>query len=893
MFEAELRDLAVKLGFGPAQRPSDGFPRPTPGSRRIKHSTVRCTARITSQGVRRGADPPRADRPGTDLPPQRRRVVTAVPGPKSVELMARRARPSRPVRDRAAGLRRAGRRRRARRRRRQLADRPRLGHRGHQRRQRRARGSSRAVAEQAARFTHTCFMITPYEGYVEVCEQLNRLTPGDAREAVDAGQLRRRGGGERGQGRPGGDRPAGGGRLRPRLPRADAADDDADREVHAVQGGLRAVRAGGLPGADGLPVPRGRAGRTGARTRRTRGRRPGRPPRSGPTRWPAWWSSRSRARAASSCRRRASCAGLADFCAAHGVLLVADEVQTGFGRTGDWFACEHEGIEPDLVTTAKGIAGGLPLGGVTGRAELMDAVPVVRAGRHLRRQPGGLRRGARAPSSMIEREDLVGRARRIGELALPRLRALAARHPAIGDVRGRGAMLAVELVRARRPDARPGAAARTWCRRCAAAGVVVLTAGTYGNVLRLLPPLVMRRGPAAGRRWTCSTPRSAPRWHDRGGGRRRPERRPRAAGRADRARRRRGSPRPIPAARALHERARRTMPAGVPMSWMAKWAGGFPIASPRRPARTSRCLDGIDHVDLCLGDTGAMAGHSPAPTVAAVARAGGARDHHDAARRGRRRGRRGAGPPVRRCRPGSSRCRRPTPTGTCCGTRGTSPAGAGCGDRLLLPRHGRRGVRDAGRRPGGRPRAATSARRCRPPRPPSSCRSTTSPRSSARWPAATWPALLAEPAMTNIGIVLPEPGWHAGAARADPRGRHAAGAGRDAHAVRRAGRRDRRRRARAGRRGGRQGDRRRGAGRRVRPDRRARRPDPGARSSWRTSTSAASAARWPATRCRWPATRATLAEVLTDAAFARMTSLGRRWDGRRAGVLARPGCPGT
>ena len=87
--------------------------------------------------------------------------------------------------------------------------------------------------------------------------------------------------------------------------------------------------------------------------------------------------------------------GLAAFCRENGIVFVADEIQSGFCRTGDWFACDHEGVVPDLITTAKGIAGGLPLAGVTGRAEMMDAVHAGRPGRHVRRQPGRLRRRAR------------------------------------------------------------------------------------------------------------------------------------------------------------------------------------------------------------------------------------------------------------------------------------------------------------------------------------------------------------------------------------------------------------------------------------------------------------------------------------------------------------------
>ena len=110
----------------------------------------------------------------------------------------------------------------------------------------------------------------------------------------------------------------------------------------------------------------------------------------------------------------ASCPGCASGAGEHGIVFIADEVQTGFGRTGDWFACEHEGVVPDLVTTAKGIAGGFPLAAVTGRAEIMDA-PTRRPRRHLRRQPGGLRRGARRHRDDGGARPRRPRARAIGE----------------------------------------------------------------------------------------------------------------------------------------------------------------------------------------------------------------------------------------------------------------------------------------------------------------------------------------------------------------------------------------------------------------------------------------------------------------------------------------------
>jgi 4-aminobutyrate aminotransferase/(S)-3-amino-2-methylpropionate transaminase len=180
---------------------------------------------------------------------------------------------------------------------------------------------------------------------------------------------------------------------------------------------------------------------------------------------------------------------LCEYAHAHGIVFIADEIQTGFCRTGDWFACEHEGVVPDLITTAKGIAGGLPLAGVTGRAGIMDSV-----------HPGGL--GGTYGGSPVACAAALGAleemrsgqlhvaAREIGEVMLPRLRALAERDARIGEVRGRGAMIALEIVEAgsTRPDSTTTAAVSAACH---AHGVVTLTAGTYGNVLRLLPPLVM------------------------------------------------------------------------------------------------------------------------------------------------------------------------------------------------------------------------------------------------------------------------------------------------------------------------------------------------------------------------------------------------------------------
>jgi 4-aminobutyrate aminotransferase/(S)-3-amino-2-methylpropionate transaminase len=180
---------------------------------------------------------------------------------------------------------------------------------------------------------------------------------------------------------------------------------------------------------------------------------------------------------------------IAEFCKANGIVFVADEVQTGFARTGDLFACEDEGVVPDIITTAKGIAGGLPLAAVTGRAEIMDKVHAGGLGGTYGGNPLACE-AALGVLETIEEEDLVAKARRIGEIMLPRLKALQERFDVIGDVRGRGAMIAIELVEPGTKEPNPTAVQEV-VKRCHAEGLLVLTAGTYGNVLRFLPPLVI------------------------------------------------------------------------------------------------------------------------------------------------------------------------------------------------------------------------------------------------------------------------------------------------------------------------------------------------------------------------------------------------------------------
>jgi 4-aminobutyrate aminotransferase/(S)-3-amino-2-methylpropionate transaminase len=180
---------------------------------------------------------------------------------------------------------------------------------------------------------------------------------------------------------------------------------------------------------------------------------------------------------------------LSQWCTRNGVVFIADEIQSGFCRTGSWFACDHEGVVPDLVTTAKGMAGGLPLAGVTGRAELMDAVHAGGLGGTYGGNPVACAAALAAIETMADL-DLNAAAQRIERIAVPVLRKAAEDTGRIGDVRGRGAMLAAEFVIPGTKDPDPVAAA-TVARACHAQGVVVLTCGTFGNVIRLLPPLVI------------------------------------------------------------------------------------------------------------------------------------------------------------------------------------------------------------------------------------------------------------------------------------------------------------------------------------------------------------------------------------------------------------------
>jgi 4-aminobutyrate aminotransferase / (S)-3-amino-2-methylpropionate transaminase / 5-aminovalerate transaminase len=348
-----------------------------------------------------------------------------------------------------------------------------------------------AVRAQVADFTHTCFMVTPYEEYVAVAEELNRITPGSGEkrsvlfnsgaEAVEnaikvARSYTRK--------------PAvvafdhayhgrtnltmaltaksmpyksGFGPFAPEIYRAplsypyrdglldkELATDGALAAAHTISvidmqvgaNNLAAVIIEPIQGEGGFIVP-----------------------------------------------AEGFLAALLDWCRKNNVVFIADEVQTGFARTGAMFACEHEGIEPDLLCSAKGIADGLPLSAVTGRAEIMDAPHVSGLGGTFGGNPVACA-AALATFETIESDGLIERAQQIERVIVDRLMRLQAGDDRIGDVRGRGAMIAIELVKSGTADP-DGELTEKLATAAHAAGVIVLTCGMFGNIIRLLPPLTI------------------------------------------------------------------------------------------------------------------------------------------------------------------------------------------------------------------------------------------------------------------------------------------------------------------------------------------------------------------------------------------------------------------
>ena len=181
--------------------------------------------------------------------------------------------------------------------------------------------------------------------------------------------------------------------------------------------------------------------------------------------------------------------GLAKYAKDNGALFIADEVQTGFARTGQMFASEDENLEPDLITTAKGIAGGLPLAAVTGRADVMDSIHASGLGGTYGGSPIACA-AALGAIKTIEEDKLIDRAKKIGTIMSDELNKMKAKHAIIGEVRGRGAMQAIELIIPGGTEPNTAALGKI-VKYCQEKGVLILTAGTYSNVIRLIPPLVI------------------------------------------------------------------------------------------------------------------------------------------------------------------------------------------------------------------------------------------------------------------------------------------------------------------------------------------------------------------------------------------------------------------
>jgi 4-aminobutyrate aminotransferase/(S)-3-amino-2-methylpropionate transaminase len=181
---------------------------------------------------------------------------------------------------------------------------------------------------------------------------------------------------------------------------------------------------------------------------------------------------------------------LQGICQKHGIVFIVDEIQTGFGRTGKMFAHEHFQVEPDILITAKSLAAGLPLAALTGKAEIMDSVDSSGIGGTFGGNPVCCRAGL-AVLNILQRDKLAERANVIGREVMRKFRALARKYPFIGDVRGLGAMNALEIVSDRKNSKPNGDLAKAIVKRCYDKGLIILTAGGYGNVIRHLVPLVV------------------------------------------------------------------------------------------------------------------------------------------------------------------------------------------------------------------------------------------------------------------------------------------------------------------------------------------------------------------------------------------------------------------
>jgi 4-aminobutyrate aminotransferase/(S)-3-amino-2-methylpropionate transaminase len=177
-------------------------------------------------------------------------------------------------------------------------------------------------------------------------------------------------------------------------------------------------------------------------------------------------------------------------CDTHGIVFIADEIQSGFGRTGRMFAIEHAGVEPDLITIAKSVAGGLPLSAVTGKADIMDSPVPGGLGGTFAGSPLACAAGL-AVLEVMREEQLLKRAQDIGRFMSSRLKGLGVRFPCLGDVRALGAMVAVELVKNGRADSPDADLTKALVQAAGRHGLVILSCGVYSNVIRFLAPLTI------------------------------------------------------------------------------------------------------------------------------------------------------------------------------------------------------------------------------------------------------------------------------------------------------------------------------------------------------------------------------------------------------------------
>ena len=344
------------------------------------------------------------------------------------------------------------------------------------------------IKTQVDAFTHTCFMVVPYTGYVEVCEALNRLTPGKFKKK----SVLMNSGAEALE-------------NAVKIARSYTKRQAVVVFEHGYHGRTNltmAMTAKNMPYKDGF-------GPFAPEIYRM------------PMAYPFRWNG-DQAKCAQEALEiithkiekeigaknvaaiviepiqgeggfivppKGFLPGIANFAKENGIVFIADEVQTGFGRTGKWFASEDENVEPDIVTTAKGIAAGLPLSGVTGRAEIMDSIHLSGLGGTYGGNPIACA-AALGAIETIEKNNLVERANTIGKIMTDALNEMAKKYPIIGEVRGRGAMQAIELVKPGSDEPNSEAQAAI-IKYCVSKGVLILSAGTYANVIRLLPSLAI------------------------------------------------------------------------------------------------------------------------------------------------------------------------------------------------------------------------------------------------------------------------------------------------------------------------------------------------------------------------------------------------------------------